>query len=93
MEDFTLQEAFVIAQHAHAVIGLRSGLLDLLSMTGTPIHAIYTSFKKRIDFPPMSAEHVKTGFDLEKLPKEIRKSKIYSYLYCDSLADNILRGL
>lgn len=93
MADFTLQEAFVVAQHAHAVIGLRSGLLDLLSMTGTPIHAIYTSFKKRIDFPPMSASHVKKGFDLEKLPKEIRKSKIYSYFYCDSLVDDILRGL
>ena len=91
--DFSLQEVFIVAQKAQAVIGLRSGLLDLLSMTGVPIHAIYTAFKNRKDFPPMSKENVKIGFDLEKLPAEIKKSKIYSYFYRDNLADDILEKI
>lgn len=90
---FSLQEAFIVAQKAQAVIGLRSGLLDLLSMTGTPIHAIYTAFKNRKDFPPMPKEYVKIGFDLEKLPQEIRKSKTYSYFYNENLLDEVLQNL
>ncbi|MBR4507904.1 MAG: hypothetical protein IKP23_00285 [Elusimicrobiaceae bacterium] len=91
--DFSLKEAFVIAQKAKAIIGVRSGLLDLLSMSETPIHAIYTAFKDRKDFPPMSKEYVRIGFDLEKLPKEIRKSKIYSYFYSENLIEEILNNL
>lgn len=60
-------ELYALATQAKLIIGLRSGLLEILAMTGVPIIAIYTSFPKRGALDEMQSSDVMTGFTLKKI--------------------------
>ncbi len=64
----TLEEARYIAQKASCVIGVRSGLLDVITSPNTKIQCIYLPFLERGKLRPMSAQKVMDTFSLKKLP-------------------------
>lgn len=64
----TLAEAIYFAQQAHCVIGLRSGLLDVLTPYSKHVIALYTDFKPRHPLPKLDAARVHAAFTLKKLP-------------------------
>ena len=67
--NFTLQEAAYIASLADYVIGVRSGLLDILSYFNSNIFCTYFPFFNRgKDLPKMSADKVIETFTLKNLP-------------------------
>lgn len=67
--NFTLQEAAYVASFADYVIGVRSGLLDILSYFNSNIFCTYFPFLNRgKDLPEMSADKVLRTFTLKKLP-------------------------
>lgn len=61
-------ELYALATQAKLIIGIRSGLLEILAMTGVPIIAIYNSFPKRGSLDAMKSSDVMTGFTLKKIP-------------------------
>ena len=64
----TIEEACYIASRAKAIIGLRSGFMEIVnSCTDIPIYCFYSHFRKRMT-PEMSADKVMTGFSLMKCP-------------------------
>ncbi len=75
------QEAYALTLQAKAVIGLRSGFLEVISQAGVdkPYIALYTPFKQRgyknMIFPPQSAQNVIKMSSLKKLPN------VSAYLY------------
>lgn len=62
----SLKEVYILASWAKEIVGLRSGLMDLLVLTGTPMKVIYTKARHRESFNPLSAEEIMTGFSLKK---------------------------
>lgn len=67
--NFTLQEAAYVATSADFIIGVRSGLLDILSYFNSNIFCTYFPFLNRgKDLPEMSADKVLETFTLKKLP-------------------------
>lgn len=64
----SIQELLEIASHAEFVIGIRSGILDVLASNCSHIVAIYTAFKIRPGFDSLSAEKVLEAFSLKKIP-------------------------
>lgn len=92
--DLSLEEVFIVAQHAKAIIGLRSGLLDLLIRTKTPIHAIYTDFRPRVKFKQLSADLVLSGFSLHYCSQPGKTSEIFEYLvHQTNLQEQIITNL
>ncbi|MDR1124128.1 MAG: hypothetical protein LBL61_06035 [Elusimicrobiota bacterium] len=74
---FTLAEAFALALMSQAVIGLRSGLMEILTQTAVPMQVIYTDFRQRAVFGELPSKSVLSGFTLKKLPAV--KSNITEY--------------
>ncbi len=64
--DLSLGEIFELTKHAKELIGLRSGLLDLLVLTNTPMKVIYTKAKNRASFNPLSTEEIIEGFNMKE---------------------------
>lgn len=91
--NLTLEEAFVLASKARYVIGLRSGLMDVLLQGAATMHIIYTDFPARTNFSPMKAEDVFFGFDLKKLLPLNSRKKIYSYIYTEPLIQQLKDNL
>ena len=85
-------EALVAARGAQFIIGLRSGLMDLLLQAKRPMHIIYTGFPQRTHSLPLSDIEVLYGFDLEKVPCPYKKAKIYSYLYNSNLLHQLIKN-
>ena len=50
---FTMEEAYVLAEHSKAIISLRSGLNDVLSEIEVPQYIIYTHNRWHSDLQPM----------------------------------------
>lgn len=88
----SIDEALVAAQGAQFIIGLRSGLMDLLLQAGRPMYIIYTGFPQRTHFLPLSDIEVLHGFDLKKIPCPYKKAKIYSYLYNPNLLHQLIKN-
>lgn len=64
----TLEEAFYLASLSKGVIGLRSGIFDLLAyIKNIPIVSVYTKFVQRGKLKEMASEKVLSGFTLKKL--------------------------
>lgn len=72
-----------LARHSVAVIGLRSGLTEMLAAVGIPSFIVYTGLTQRGMLEAMSAEQVLRGFTLTELPG-LEKNKIHEYVYSDS---------
>lgn len=60
--DLTLQEAYLLASYSQKIIGLRSGLLDLLVLTGRPMSVIYTRARIREGFDKLTRDEIIDGF-------------------------------
>ena len=76
---FTLDEARYLTEHAASVIGVRSGLLDVLASAAKSMHCIYMPFTNRgLDLPPLAAHKVQSAFSLKYLP-DVNKNNIYEY--------------
>lgn len=80
---FTHEELLELARHSVAVIGLRSGLTEMLAAVGIPSFIVYTGLPPRGVLEAMSAEQVLRGFTLTELPG-LEKNNIHEYLYSDS---------
>ena len=68
---FNYEELIELAKYSNGVIGLRSGLMEILSTLNIPIACIYTSFSKRGVLKAMDSSKALTGFTLKKLPGTI----------------------
>lgn len=64
----TFGESMALVQKARAVVGLRSGWLDLINPVCRQTIAIYTPFRNRGSIAPLSAHKVQKAFSLELLP-------------------------
>ena len=68
IDKFSYEEIIELAKHSRGIIGLRSGLIEILSIIGVPKFIIYQRFLKRGCFKAMESENVLSGFTLTKLP-------------------------
>jgi hypothetical protein len=75
---FSYDEIIELSKYAKAIIGLRSGLIDILSTLDIDIHCFYTAFPKRGYLEPMSSENALKGFSLKKMPNT-NKDRIFEY--------------
>lgn len=64
----SIVEAKFIAEQADVVIGVRSGLIDIISSSKAQLYCVYHAFFNRKELPMLSAEKVKKVFSLEKIP-------------------------
>ena len=65
----TYPEIYLLGRKSFMIIGVRSGLLDFLSSTKTPIVALYTGFPDRgFNTPEKKSEQVLSMFSLGNLP-------------------------
>ena len=64
--DLTLGELYELTKMAKELIGLRSGLLDLLVLTNTPMKVLYTNAKNRYSFNPLTSEEMMSGFNMQE---------------------------
>ncbi len=62
--DLTLKEAYILASMSKEIVGLRSGLLDLLFLTKVPMRVFYNEARDRDGFNPLSKEEIEMGFGL-----------------------------
>lgn len=66
---FSIKEIIYIASKAISVIGIRSGILDIITPYSKNVIALYTDFRNRgKDLPSLNAEKVLQAFTLKKLP-------------------------
>ena len=79
----SIQELVVIASHAEFVIGIRSGILDVIASNAKSIIALYTPFRKRSGFNELSAEKVLAAFSLSKISFE-NKPDIREFIISDN---------
>ena len=65
--DLNLCEAYYLASRAQKIIGLRSGILDLLALSGKPIIALYTKARKRPAFDMLTLDEMLEGFNMKNV--------------------------
>lgn len=76
----SISEAKYFAESASAIIGVRSGLLDIISNSNSKIFALYKPFKDRgKDLPYLAANFVMNGFSLKYLPQTRTNNCVYEY--------------
>lgn len=61
----TITEVYALVCMAKEVVALRSGLIDLLSTTNTPMKIYYTQAKERESFNHLTAQEIFDGFRFE----------------------------
>ena len=74
----SLDEAKYMCTKASAIIGIRSGLMDLVLNKTSKIFCFYKKFKDRGIFPELDANKVKETFTLKQLP-EANEENIHEY--------------
>lgn len=82
MSDFSHEEIIELAKYSKGIIGLRSGLLEILLQCKVPIYSIYLPFERRGMLKPMKTDKVLSGFTLKELPN-IDKDKIFEFNFDD----------
>lgn len=83
------EEVFALAQLSSGIIGLRSGMIEILSMINVPIHVLYTDMPKRVLIEPMDAENTLHAFTMKKLPG-VNVDNIYEYDCNNITEENLL---
>lgn len=71
----SMEEGLALAKHANAIIGIRSGFMEVIASAKKNMYCIYTPFMERAT-PAMSADKVLKGFTLKKCPDQ---TVIYEY--------------
>lgn len=74
----TYEEMIALAGHAKAIIGVRSGFLECLAQTHTPLFVLYTDFPRRDGFKRLESRFVLEGFSIKKLPN-VDVDNIFEY--------------
>lgn len=77
---FNYEEMIELAKYSKGVVGLRSGLIEILSTIGIPITALYQPFPKRGLLQPMKSDKALSGFTLKKLPN-VHENNILEVIY------------
>lgn len=73
------EEAAYVARKSDIVIGIRSGLMDIISNENSKIFCIYSAFLKRDKlFPVIDAQKVLNCFSLKQL-RHVNKNNIFEY--------------
>ena len=75
---FNYEEIIELAKHSSGIIGLRSGLIEILSIIDVPKFVIYQGFPKRGCLKAMSSEKALSGFTLTKLPN-VNMQNLFEY--------------
>ena len=91
----TLAEVYELATRAKEIIGIRSGLLDILVETGTSIKVVYTKAKDRDKYNSLSAEEIIEAFSIKKYPNvvEYNIEKISSEELLNKLKNKPVGGI
>lgn len=77
--NFSLAEARYVAEQADVIIGVRSGLMDVITNKSSKIICIYHAFWDRGNkLPMLEANKVLNGFSLKYLPNT-NKNNIFEY--------------
>ena len=63
--NLTVGEVYALSELSKKIIGLRSGLMDLLVYAGKPMDVIYTKARERNSFNPLTSGEILTGFTME----------------------------
>ena len=74
----SVAEAKFIAEHADIIIGVRCGLLDVITDKNSIVFSIFLDFVDRDDLPVLPAEKVLKAFTLKQLPN-INPERIFEY--------------
>lgn len=82
----SIAEAMYFAHRARCVIGIRSGLLDILLPYCQSMISVYTPFKERWRFPTVEANRVHAAFTLKKLPV-IKPSQLHEIIVDGSMME------
>lgn len=73
-----IAEAKYVAEAADVIIGVRSGLMDVIANKKSKIFCVYHAFWDRGDMPALSTENVMTAFTLKQLPN-VNPDNIFEY--------------
>ena len=63
--NLTVGEVYALSELSQKIIGLRSGLMDLLVYAAKPMDVIYTKARERDSFNPLTSKEILTGFTME----------------------------
>lgn len=84
-------EVCYLSSLAEAVIGVRSGLMDILAPFAKKLVCIYTDFKERRSFKRIEAKYIREAYSLHNIPNA---NNIYEVLvYEKDIITSILRIL
>ena len=87
----SIEELAEIVKQSAGVISIRSGLLDMVINTGTPIFAIYSNctdkFRKIYDLNAWKGKSIVTQIDYDSLNREAFKNKFAEWV------DTVLNGM
>lgn len=90
---FTLSEAQYVASKAIAVVGVRSGFMDVISTFAQKIFCIYFPFYDRgKDLPFLEVEKVKHAFSLKTLSL-VNPRKIYEYSFDEMEEKQLIKSI
>lgn len=80
----SLDETRYLAEHASLIIGVRSGLMDVIANNTSNIHCFYLPFNNRGDsLPELCAKKVRNCFTLKQLPTASLNNNIFEYVVED----------
>lgn len=84
----SMEGALYLASHAKAVIGLRSGFLELLTLSKVPIFALYTQLFR----DDISSCEVREGYSLKKFPG-INQDLVFEYDFTNTSDDEVKESI
>ena len=89
--ELSLEEAFELAKRAHILITLRSGLSEILTETNNLQVALYTDFRTRSRFNPITKSRIINGYSLKKISAQ--NKNIIEIEYDKSKENEIINGI
>lgn len=87
-DNISICEAIVVAQHAKAIIGLRSGFMETLSPIDIPKFILYTKFK----WHNYTSDETLNYFTLHKYPF-VAKKNLYEYSCDNYLVEELIEDI
>ena len=91
--NFSLAEARYVAEQADVIIGVRSGLMDVITNKTSKIICIYHAFWDRgKELPMLDANKVLNGFSLKYLPN-VNKNRIFEYNGQEMSEEEIMKSI
>ncbi len=90
-KELSIEEAYELANRAHIIITLRSGLSEILTETNNLQVAIYTDFRQRSRFEPLTKDRVINGYTLKKICAN--NKYIFEIEYDETNENKIIEGI